>query len=118
MNTGNTDWFPLCAASDLIRDGGVVARFAGQPIALFYLPDEEPALYAVGHQDPRSGANVIAHGLVGRLGGELVVAAPLYKQHFRLNDGTCLEDDGQRLPVWPARLENQQVLITHPVHSH
>jgi len=37
------------------------------------------------------------------------VAAPLYKQHFSLLSGECLEDAGQRLRVWPVRLKGEAV---------
>jgi nitrite reductase (NADH) small subunit len=45
---------------------------------------------------------------VGSLQGELVVAAPLYKQHFSL-DGRCLEDAGSSLRVWPVRVNGEAV---------
>ncbi len=32
--------------------------------------------------------------------GVPVVASPLYKQHFRLEDGQCLEDDSVTLRIW------------------
>jgi nitrite reductase (NADH) small subunit len=42
--------------------------------------------------------------LIGSIKGDLVVAAPIYKQHYRLEDGQCLEAPDQRLRVWPVRL--------------
>lgn len=51
-------------------------------------------LYAVDNRDPRSGANIIGRGLVGSVQGELVVAAPLYKQHFSLRSGECWKIPG------------------------
>lgn len=75
------DWQALCLRSDLVAHSGVVAWLDGRQIALFYLPEEE-AVYAVGNRDPRSGANVIGRGILGQMAGELVVASPLYKQHF------------------------------------
>ena len=58
------------------------------------------------NHDPRSGANVIGRGIVGSVKGELVVASPLYKQHYCLRSGRCLEDPAQVLRTWtaPARL--------------
>ncbi|MDF0729945.1 nitrite reductase small subunit NirD [Pseudomonas entomophila] len=95
-------WQAVCQVQDLVAGSGVVAWLDGAQVALFYLPGQ--GLYAVDNRDPRSGANVIGRGLVGSLGGELVVAAPLYKQHFSLRDGRCLEDPAQALRVWPARI--------------
>lgn len=105
------DWQPLCSRADLVAGSGIVALAGGEQVALFYLPDSEQQVFAIGNRDPRSGANVIGRGILGHLQGELVVASPLYKQHFRLRDGACLEYPEQRLPVWPARLNGERVEI-------
>ncbi|MFD2641256.1 nitrite reductase small subunit NirD [Pseudomonas japonica] len=104
-------WTPVCAEADLVAQSGVVVWHDGAQVALFHVPGAETELYAVDNHDPRSGANVIGRGLIGSLQGELVVAAPLYKQHFRLRDGRCLEDEGQALRVWPVRLHEGRVEI-------
>lgn len=103
------NWQTVCQADDLVADSGVVVWLDGAQVALFYLPEQAQPLYAVDNRDPRSGANVIGRGLVGTLQGELVVAAPLYKQHFSLHSGECLEDSAQRLRVWPVRLRGRAV---------
>ena len=103
------NWQAVCRAQDLVADSGVVVWLDGAQVALFYLPGQAQALYAVDNRDPRSGANIIGRGLVGSVQGELVVAAPLYKQHFSLHTGECLEDGGQRLRVWPVRLKGEAV---------
>ena len=106
-------WRPVCARRDLVADSGVVALLDGEQVALFYLPRAEAGqqVYAIGNRDPKSGANVIGRGIVGHLDGHLVVASPLYKQHFRLADGGCVEYAEQRLPVWQARLNGDTVEI-------
>lgn len=106
-------WHVLCHRQQLVADSGVVAWFAGAQIALFYLPHTEQGerLYAIHNRDPQSGANVIGRGMLAQLKGELVVASPLYKQHFRLHDGQCLEQPDQQLPVWPVRLNGDRVEI-------
>ncbi|NVN13896.1 nitrite reductase small subunit NirD, partial [Nguyenibacter vanlangensis] len=93
---------------------GVVAWHDGAQVALFYLPAEggvAAQVYAVDNHDPFSGANVIGRGIVGDLKGQIVVASPLYKQHFRLVDGVCLEDASRRLRTWEARLTDGKVEI-------
>lgn len=117
-------WQPLCTREDLVPFSGVAAwvETAEGPaqVALFYLPGgpntSRPAgqateLYAIDHHDPIAGANVIARGIVGDLGGEPVVASPLYKQHYRLADGQCLEDDSVKLRTWPVSFEGDRVMI-------
>ena len=51
----------------------------------------------------------LAHWLATSL--PLVIASPLYKQHFRLHDGSCLEYPEQKLDVWPVRLNGDWVEI-------
>ena len=98
-------WKGVCSEQDLVSNSGVVVWLDGAQVALFYLPGAEgKTLYAIDNHDPESGANVIGRGLVGSIKGDLVVAAPIYKQHYRLADGQCLEAPQQRLRVWPVRL--------------
>ncbi|WP_422720130.1 nitrite reductase (NAD(P)H) small subunit [Franzmannia qiaohouensis] len=40
-----------------------------------------------------------------------VVASPIYKQHFRLEDGSCVEDDSVSLRTWPVRFDGEKVVI-------
>ncbi|AYF49116.1 nitrite reductase (NAD(P)H) small subunit [Pseudomonas fluorescens] len=98
-------WKRVCTEQDLVSNSGVVVWVDGVQVALFYLPQApDQTLYAIDNHDPQSGANVIGRGLVGSIKGQLVVAAPIYKQHYRLQDGQCLEAPDQRLRVWPVRL--------------
>ena len=109
----SVQWLALCNRADQVANSGVVAWVDGAQVALFYLPNEasDKQLYAVDNRDPKSGANVIGRGIVGSLGGDLVIAAPLYKQHYRLEDGTCLEYPEQQLRTWPVRLHGDRVEI-------
>lgn len=109
-------WQALCQHADLVANSGVVARLGDEQVALFYLPETEQQLFAIDNRDPKSGVHVIGRGLLGQLAGELVIASPLYKQHFRLRDGACLEYPEQQLKVWPVRLRGQQVEIGHPAN--
>ncbi|MCB8887827.1 nitrite reductase small subunit NirD [Vreelandella malpeensis] len=106
-------WQPLCRRADLVAFSGVVAwlETSAAQVALFYLPGHTPELYALDHFDPFSNACVIGRGIVGDLNGAPVIASPLYKQHFRLSDGQCLEDERVQLRTWPVRFENDHVLI-------
>jgi assimilatory nitrate reductase catalytic subunit len=98
----------VCAVEDIVPDTGVCALVAGEQVAVFRVQE---SIYAVGNRDPFSGANVLSRGIVGDLGGELVVASPVYKQHFSLLTGRCLEDDAKRIPVYAARVEEGSVVV-------
>ena len=110
---GPQEWTDLCAQSDLVPNSGVVALHDNAQIALFYLPDSHGAgrVFAVDNHDPFSHANVLGRGLMGDIHGQPVVASPLYKQHFNLEDGTCLEDPKKSIRAWDARLHDGRVEI-------
>ncbi|MFP1682706.1 nitrite reductase small subunit NirD [Alloalcanivorax sp. C16-1] len=107
-------WQHICTREDLVAGGGVAALVDGEQVALFYLPDQSPPLYAIGNRDPIGGANVLSRGIVGDVNGELVVASPLYKQHFSLRSGICLEQGEVAVPVWEAKLDGDQVSLRPP----
>lgn len=109
MTTQN--WIEVCGLDDLPVNAGVAARVAGRQIAIYYLPAETPAVYALDNWDPLGEAAVLSRGIVGDLGGALVVASPLYKQHFRLADGQCLEDPAVRVTTYAVRLDGGRVFI-------
>ena len=49
--------------------------------------------------------------IIGDIDGRLSVASPLYKQHFDLRTGQCLEDDEVSVPVYAVELVGDTVLI-------
>mgnify|MGYP005756484013 CR=1 FL=1 len=55
--------------------------------------------------------SLIVSGIVGDLKGQPVVASPIYKQHFRLEDGQCLEDESVRLRTWKVSFKGDEVWI-------
>lgn len=110
-----TQWDIVCNVSDLVPDSGIAVWTSNGPVALFYLPDRLPALFAIGHFDPCSGADVLARGITGDIKGQPVVASPIYKQHFSLLSGQCLENEAIRVPVFRALVDGDQVRLEIPV---
>ncbi|MFJ3484163.1 nitrite reductase small subunit NirD [Pseudomonas sp. NPDC090202] len=106
-------WRALCTREDLVLNSGVVALAGTTQVALFEVATlgGAPKLFAVDNRDPATGVNVIGRGLIGSLAGDLVIASPLYKQHYRLEDGTCLEDPSLSLRTWPVRMVGDVVEI-------
>jgi len=98
----------VCGLEDIVPDTGVCALVGGEQVAVFRIGEK---LYAIGNRDPFSGANVLSRGIVGDLNGELVVASPVYKQHFCLRTGRCIEDASVSVPVYRAVLEGTDVRI-------
>jgi NAD(P)H-dependent nitrite reductase small subunit len=104
----NEAWTHVCEVEDILPDMGVCALVAGRQIALFRVDD---SIYAIDNGDPASGANVLSRGIVGDIKGELVVASPLYKHHYSLTTGRCLEDPGKSVNVYPVRVENGRIWV-------
>jgi NAD(P)H-dependent nitrite reductase small subunit len=98
----------ICRIEDIVPDTGVAALVGGEQVAVFRIDQE---IYAIGNRDPFSGANVLSRGIVGDLKGELVVASPVYKQHFSLATGRCLEDAAVAVPVYRAWVEDGFVAV-------
>ena len=96
------EWQRICAVDDILPDTGVCALVEGRQIAIFRLRADD-SLHAIDQHDPCSGANVLARGIVGDIDGERVVASPIYKQHFSLTTGRCLEEPEHSVCAWPVR---------------
>lgn len=103
-------WVDVCNLDDITPNTGVGALIAGQSVALFRVGNEK-RIYALSNKDPFSQANVMARGIIGDLQGERVIASPIYKQHFSLATGRCLEDKDQKLLVFPTKIENGRVWV-------
>ncbi|MGB3934530.1 MAG: nitrite reductase small subunit NirD [Burkholderiales bacterium] len=99
----------VCRLEDIVPNAGVCALVGGEQVAVFRLDDD--SVHALGNFDPFSRANVLSRGIVGDLKGELVVASPVYKQHFSLVTGRCLEDAAVQVPVFSAKVEEGWVVV-------
>jgi assimilatory nitrate reductase catalytic subunit len=99
----------VCPLEAIVPNAGVAALVDGEQVAVFRLEDD--SIHAVGNRDPFSRANVLSRGIVGDLKGALVVASPVYKQHFNLQTGHCVEDASARIPVYAARVEEGWIVV-------
>lgn len=104
-------WLDVCSVDDLQPDSGVCALLDGEQVAIFYIPEPVATVYAVGNYDPFGKANVLSRGLIGDINGQPVIASPLYKQHFNLQTGVCLEDETVKIPIYTIRIENSRVQV-------
>ena len=111
--TTRVRWTYVCRTDSIVANTGVCAKVGAAQVALFRVvpPAGEEIVYAIGNVDPKSGASVLARGLVGDLQGEIVVASPVYKQHYSLATGRCLEDESLSVPVHAVRVIDGMVLV-------
>jgi NAD(P)H-dependent nitrite reductase small subunit len=105
-------WRRICHLEDLLEEAGAAAWLEGTQVALFRVRGQ---VYAIGNQDPASGANVLSRGIVGELGATLVVASPIYKQHFSLSTGRCLEEPALSVPSYAVRVDGGWISLRSPM---
>ena len=104
-------WQPVCAIGDILPNTGICALVGGRHVAIFHVDGANDRLFAIDNVDPHAGASVLSRGLVGSLGDRVVVASPLYKHHFDLRSGECLEAPERSVPAYPVRVDNDTVLV-------
>ena len=102
-------WTTVCAVDDILPDTGVAALVGDRHVAVFRLGREH--YFAIDNVDPQSGASVLSRGLLGNLGERLVVASPLYKNHFDLRTGECVESPELSVQVHRVQLAQGQVMV-------
>jgi nitrite reductase (NADH) small subunit len=104
----------VCQYDVLLPERGVAALIGDIQIALFRTHDG--SVFAIGNQDPFSGANVMSRGIVGSRGDVQTVASPMFKQVFDLRTGVCLDDPEVSLPVYAVEVLDGQVMVNLGEH--
>lgn len=105
-----TSWNAACLLDDLEEFWGEAALIENEQIALFRLPGN--AVHAVGNIDPRTGAAVMARGIVGSRGSRPTIASPLHKEVYDLETGACLSG-GKGLSAYRVRCVDGVVEVAH-----
>lgn len=103
------NFIAICNVDQILPNTGVAALVEGRHVAVFRVGTD--AFHAIDNIDPRSGASVLSRGLVGNLGERIVVASPLYKNHFDLNTGECLEAPEQSVRAHAVQVQDGQVWV-------
>ena len=102
------NWSSVCSLDEVLPDTGVCALLHGRQVAIFR---SEDSVYALDNCDPASDVNVLSRGIVGDVQGERVVASPLYKHHYSLTTGRCIEDSAKSVQVFPARVMDGRIWV-------
>jgi nitrite reductase (NADH) small subunit len=110
MSTDTLSWTAVCAADDILPNTGVCALVEGQHVAIFRVGQSQ--YFAIDNVDPKANASVLSRGLVGSLGDKTVVASPLYKHHFDLKTGECLELPELSVRAHEVRIDSGRVLVS------
>jgi len=106
-----TNWTQVIEKDKLTPDAGVCALVNGKQVAIF-LDRKTDQLFAIDNYCPASEANVLSRGLITSVKDVLTVSSPLYKEHFSLTTGECLEDEALSVPVYEVRITDGMVEVT------
>lgn len=106
----NEQWQDICEIDDIPPMSSVCALHQGQQVAIFNL-SFVGKIKSIGNHDPIANANVLSRGLVAEVDGRYVVASPLYKQHYCLETGQCLQDPEIKVPVFDVRINQTRVQL-------
>lgn len=109
MKNQSLIWTDVCAIEDIVPGTGVCALVDHQHVAVFRVGDDR--FFAIDNIDPKSGASVLARGLLGTLGDRVVVASPMYKNHFDLSTGECLEAPEQSVRAHGVRVDGGRISV-------
>lgn len=107
-------WTAICTVRDIVPNTGVCALVDDKQVAVFRIGRGDE-VFAIDNFDPNSQAAVLSRGLVGNLGERLVVASPIYKHHFDLRTGECLEAPEHSVNAYAARVYDGKVWIAAEV---
>lgn len=111
-----SNWVNICSVDDILTNMGRCALLNGEQVAIFRIAEQQATgeseqFFAIDNFCPFSKANVISRGIVGSLSEKIVVASPLYKQHFDLATGQCLEDEAVSVKTYQVRVEGNTVQL-------
>jgi len=105
-----SNWIEICELTDIHPNTGVCALVNEQQVAIFRAQKDD-AVYAISNFDPIGKANVLSRGLMAQFGEKLTIASPLYKQHYDLKTGECLEDENAKVSVFETKVDGGKILV-------
>ena len=111
IDTQAKQWSPVCTLDDIAPNTGICALVNDRHVAVFHVIGEAGKLFAIDNYDPNANASVLSRGLIGSLGERIVVASPIYKHHFDLRSGECLEAPENSVNAYAVRVEDRVVHV-------
>jgi len=103
-------WLSICELGAIPPNTGICAKVGDKQIAVFF-SQRTHKLHAISNYDPIGKANILSRGIVGSIDEKICVASPLYKQHFDLETGECLEKPEYQVSVYDVRESNGNIEI-------
>ena len=103
-------WFKAAPVDAFPKDGGSCVKYKDLQIAVFNF-ERLNTWYACQNLSPEKEEMVLSRGMIGDHKGIPMVACPLHKKTFSLEDGKNLNGDIAPIAIYPIKIENEKVFI-------
>ena len=105
-----TDWFKAAPVTAFPKDGGACVKYKDLQIAVFNF-ERLNTWYACQNLSPEKQEMVLSRGMIGDHKGIPMVACPLHKKTFSLENGENLNSDLDPIAVYPIKIEDDFVYV-------
>ncbi|MCL7752605.1 nitrite reductase small subunit NirD [Polaribacter sp. Z022] len=103
-------WFKAASVNDFPKDGGACVKYKDLQIAVFNFTRLNK-WYACQNLSPEKQEMVLSRGMIGDHKGIPMVACPLHKKTFSLENGENLNGDLDAIATYPVKIEQENVYI-------
>ncbi len=103
-------WFKATSTNNFPINGGACVKYKDLQIAVFNFKRLNK-WYACQNLSPEKEEMVLSRGMIGDHKGIPMVACPLHKKTFSLEDGTNLNGDLEAIATYPVKIEDDIVYI-------
>lgn len=103
-------WFKVGMVEDFPKNSGACVKYKSKQIAVFNF-SRIGKWYAAQNLCPHKMEMVLSLGMIGDKGGEPIVACPMHKKNFSLEDGRNLAGDDLKIATYPVKIKQGIVYI-------
>ena len=119
--TGHKDWSSvawvrLASVADVPKNSGATVMYGAVQLTIYNFA-ARGEWYASHGMCPHKNAFVMNQGLLGDAAGVPKVACPMHKKNFALATGECMTDEDLSLPVFPVKVQGDDVFVLLPPTS-
>ncbi|CAM3429300.1 nitrite reductase small subunit NirD [Zobellia roscoffensis] len=105
-----TVWFKAAPITVFPKDGGACVKYKDLQIAVFNF-ERLNTWYACQNLSPEKQEMVLSRGMIGDHKGTPMVACPLHKKIFSLENGENLNGDLEAIATYPIKIESDFVYV-------
>ena len=103
-------WFKAAPVNAFPKDGGACVKYKTLQIAVYNF-ERLDKWYACQNLSPEKQEMVLSRGMIGDRNGIPMVACPLHKKTFSLENGKNLNGELPAIAIYPIKIQNGYVYI-------